>query len=379
MRPSSSLSRGWPLVVPVVLGAALGWRNPVDTFVRSRWVQAMDAGAGEATATLCMSASTPAEAVEQRAELTERITALHAAGAAVVAIDLDLSTPHPTDEALRAAAGAGPTVFGRSMWTQPFSHEHRSGVTDMEHTWLVPMNVGAPLPTPGEAPLAFEALALLEGAGPPVASGDGWKVGSRTIPPDVAAMSFMPYRIPTLDWDDRSTWATAEGRAVFVGACALDRELTRYGDQPGAAAHGALLETARSGFFPRQANGGIDVALALATLGAGIGARRRFGRGGALAVGGAVVAGAMLVALTGTWLGLSGLVLAAVVAAVWKVPARMSEADAEVANALAAGRLSRLVGRDGEADEATLPPASPADVEERDELRMFVAPERREG
>jgi hypothetical protein len=374
MRVPPSWRRTWPVVAAIVTVSALGWRNPVDTFLRSRFVRALDTGTGAHTATLCMSAETAQEVRAQRAELPDRVAALHAAGAAVVAIDLDLTAPHPTDEALRAAAAGGPTVFGRPAHAQPFSFERPSGVTDMTHTWFIPLNLGAPLPVQGEVPLAYEALALYENAPQPVVGGDGWHIGGLTVPADVAAMSFMPYLIPFVDWDDRSTWGPVEGRVVFVGACKPDRELTRYGRQPGPVAHGELLETALSGFAPRQAGGGLDIALALATLGAGLGARRRLGRAGALAVGVAVVAAALGVALTGTWLGLSGLVLAAAAAASWPLDERTSDADAHVQNALAAGRLARMVARpEGESDECTLPPPG---REERDAVPMFVASER---
>ena len=312
--------QGWSLVAAVVLVSALGWRNPVDTFVRSRWVRAVQTQNGEATATLCMSARTPEEVRQQRAELPDRVAALHAAGAAVLAVDLDLTEPHDSDDALRAAAGAGPTVFGRSATAPPFSDAHRHGVTDMEKTWFLPLTLGAPLPHTGHVPLALEALAHYEGAPPPVAGPEGWHVGDRLVRSDIAAMSFMPYLIPFLDWNDRSTWEGVKGRVVFVGACRPDRELTRYGRQPGPVAHGELLETALSGFAPRQVSGALDVVLALATLGAGLVGRRRFGPQCGLIVGAVAVGAALLLALTWLWLGLSGLLLAGLSATAWRLP-----------------------------------------------------------
>lgn len=202
----------------VVLVSSVGWHNPVDAFARSRWVRAVATGTGAATATLCMTATTPDAVEAERAELPARVAALHAAGASVVAIDLDLSVPHPSDDDLRAAATLGPTVFGHAPGRTPFSSAHRSGVSEMVRTPLFSLAMGAPRPAPGPAPLALEALALHEGAPPPSADGDAWRVGTRRVVADRAAVSFLPYLIPFLHWNDPTTWGVVSGRVVVVGA-----------------------------------------------------------------------------------------------------------------------------------------------------------------
>ena len=94
-----------------------------------KWVRFFQTIEAEQTATLCLSAQTADEVAEQRAGLAERLAALHAAGVTVVAIDLDLSEPHPSDEALRAAAKRGFTVSRREggpAFAEP------SGTTEMD-------------------------------------------------------------------------------------------------------------------------------------------------------------------------------------------------------------------------------------------------------
>jgi hypothetical protein len=306
--------RAFPLTVPnvaalaVLIGvAALGALNPVDALVRGKWVRAVDTGKGAMTATLCIPAASHDELESFYAELPERIRALHAAGASVVALDLELPNP---PAALLDAASAGKTVFPHSPGAPPAGTDRASGTTGMARTWFLPMVLGVEARSALPAPLAIAALALHAGVAPVLDADGGARVGELRAAADGGSLNFMPFEVPFIHWSDRSTWEVARGRIVFVGACKADRDLTRFGRQPGVVAHSELIETMRVrrvvGQVPRVA----DVALALGVFGVAALSGRRWGRWAALGVGGLGVAAAMAASLTGHWLGLSGPLLA---------------------------------------------------------------------
>ena len=295
---------------PVLLLAAVGALNPVDAIVRGKWVRHMDCGKGDVTATMCIPAEDPAGVPAYLGELPERVRALHAAGASVVALDLPITTP---EAALLEAAAAGQTVFS----TGAGAAAARSGHPDMARTWFLPMVLGV-ASTSGEAtPLALEALAAHAGA-PAVRDAAGWTVGDHRSTDDRGSLNFMPYEVPFLHWTDRTTWAGAAGKIVFIGACKADRDLTRFGRQPGVVAHSELIETMRHGQDVGQVPLGVDLAVAAGSFLLAAAARARFG---AAAAGGVGVVGflvTMAASLTGAWFGVTAPLLAGVVAALGK-------------------------------------------------------------
>jgi hypothetical protein len=303
----------WVALLVAMGVAALGWRNPVDAIVRGKWVRYMDTRSGEATATMCLPAATPAEVPSHRAELPERVRALHAAGATVVAIDLDLSTPHPSDADLRAAAGLGPTLFTRHGDNPPFVEP--SARREMVTTWFVPMVLGAAVPEAPAQPLALAALALHARATPSAAEGGAVTVGPLTVAADAHTYQFHPYEVPFIHWTESETWKTAAGRIVFVGACKADRNLTRYGRQPAPVAHAELVETWRDARHPVQGPVLLDIALAAATFGLAWVAGSKSRWLGPAVVGAGAFGASMGVALTDLWIGVSGLVVSAIGAA----------------------------------------------------------------
>ncbi len=302
------------LVIPVVLVAALAWRNPVDMLIRGKWVRHFDTGKGEATSTLCIPAESPAEIDGFRGDLPARVRAMHEAGATVVAIDLDLSAPHASDAALRDAAATGKTLFARSAGASAFAEP--SGLREMESTWFLPMVLGAVVASDTGVPLAAAALAAHLGTEATPQAGGSARIGDFLAYADGHLMPFMPYEVPFIHWTDTATWSTAKGRIVFVGACKADRELTRFGRQPGAVAHGELVETWRDARRPKQAHELVDVGVAMFVYAAGLLARIRAGLGGAAAVGAVAILTSLGVALTGYWPGLSGLLVATIMAIV---------------------------------------------------------------
>lgn len=277
------------ILLPLLLGA-LSRHNPVDLVVLSKWVRHWQTGHGEQTATLCMSALTADEVAEQRAQVPERVAAMLARGASVVVVDLDLSEPHPSDAALKELALGGRVIFGREPG-QPALAEP-SGRADMDRSWG--LGVVRAAPPPREQPLSL--VALEAHLGRPV------ELGEHDVIP------FMPYLIPFLHWEDQGDWHLAEGRVVTLGACRPDRELTRYGRQPGPVAHGEVIETLLADQHPWETPWWLDLLLAGGCL--LLGRLARF-RGGPVVVALGALGLALGVSLLGTWAGLSGLVLGA--------------------------------------------------------------------
>lgn len=285
--------------------AALGALNPVDAIVRGKWVRAVDCGKGDLTATLCLPAATPAEVAALHAELPERVRGMHEAGALAVAIDLELTE---VDAALAGAARGGRTIFATRADGTPPSTDFPSGTPGMATTWFYPMVLGIQATVGEPRPLAIEAL--VQATGQPHDGG----------PVDGGSLNFMPYEVPFIHWTQRDTWSTAQGRIVFVGACKADRDLTRFGRQPGVVAHSELIETLRDQRVVAQVPRLLDVAFALATFGLAAWARRRAGRYPAALVGVLAFGLAMGVSVTGAWMGLSGPLLASLLSATWRPP-----------------------------------------------------------
>ncbi len=160
-------------------------------------------------------------------------------------------------------------------------------------------------------PLA--AVALAQHRGSPIASYQGGQlhIGDQAWPARGDTHVFMPYLIPFFDWDKRPAWSGVAGRTVFLGACRLDRDLTRFGRQPGVVAHGEMFETLRDGADPVDASAATDGFLALVTTGLAAASRRWHVRAGPALVGVAVVLLVAWAQLHGLWLGLSGVVVGA--------------------------------------------------------------------
>lgn len=98
-----------------------------------------------------------------------------------------------------------------------------------------------------------------------------------------------------------------------VGACRLERELARFGRQPGTVAHSELIETVLAGQRPRQAPVWLDLLLTLGTGLLAFGLRRavpRVGMVGPVVVGVLAVGAALGAALGGWFVALSGPLLA---------------------------------------------------------------------
>lgn len=309
--PWSSLAA---IAVPVVLVSALGALNPLDAIVRGKWVRAMDCGKGDVTATLCIPADTPAQLADFRAELPERVRGMHEAGASVVALDLELAEADP---ALLEAVRAGRTVFGTRADGTAVTTDFPSGNREMARTLFVPMVLGVLATADVPHALGVVALAIHRGQ-PHAARPDGSvDLGDLAVRADGSSLNFMPYEVPFIHWSQRDTWSTAKDRIVFVGACKADRDLTRFGRQPGVVAHSELIETIldqrRVAHVPRA----VDTTYALVILTLATWARRRAGRYPALLVGALGFVLAMGVSLTGAWMGLSGPLLAGIAAAVW--------------------------------------------------------------
>jgi hypothetical protein len=179
------------------------------------------------------------------------------------------------------------------------------------------MVLGLPA-SPVDGPsMAIAALALSRGESAPENLQGMAIVADRIVQADGDLLPFMPYRIPSVDWEDRSSWVTVEGRIVFVGACRAERDITRYGLQPASLAHGELVETVLARQRPRQGPPLVDLILGLTTFAIGGVAGQRFGSAGpvgALALG---LTTSLGISLMGVWVGLTPVVLAGLGAAIW--------------------------------------------------------------
>lgn len=264
----------WTLLLAPLVVALLGWRNGFDAVLRGKWVRHWGTEKGEHTATLCLPAQDLDEVAAQIDQLPGKLEALKEVGATVVAVDL--------------SAFGGPSTVGTEA-----AHGH------MRRSWFPRAALAAEGPVDGVWPLALKALADFEGAAPR-------SVGHEGV--------FMPYEVPFLHWDRPEEWGIAQGRIVFVGACALDRELTRFGRQPGPVAHSELVETLVDGVRPHQPWAIWDLLVAALVGLACAGARRLVPRAGMVLpalLGAAAVLALLVVAQQGLWLGLSGAALAA--------------------------------------------------------------------
>lgn len=291
---------------------------------------------GEHTATLCAPAYTEAELEGQLERLPEVVEGLLDAGVKTVAIDLPLVAERGLDRDLVSASRGRAVVLprpveGGAVGTLAPAYEaavtgadqqapQPSGHLAMKHSMPPREVLGAagPLATgTGEEvwPLALQTLAVFEGVEAPAPQGDGRVgVGRWSFTPTHEYFIFMPYLIPFLHWDRPEEWSQAAGKVVFIGACRVDRELTRFGRQPGVVAHGELLETVIDDDVPRQLPAAVDVVLAALTWAMAWWSRRLVPRAsavGPLLVGLVGVAAVLLVSLQGVWLGLSGVALAA--------------------------------------------------------------------
>lgn len=295
------------LLASALLAAAFSVHNPVDALVRGKWVRFFDTLMGDHTATLCLPAQTPGEVAQHRSGLPERVAALHAAGAAVVLLDMDLSAPDPSDAALAEAARLGPTVMPSGDSAPAFAWDGPTGARDQVTTPGVDLVLGI---AGRDDALALRALEYLPG-------GPEARAALRT---DQGFYPFMPVLLPFLHWDDRSSWDVAPGRAVFVGACKADRDWTRFGRQPAPVAHSELVETALAGRHPTQASPLLDVGLAALTFGLGLLGRRRFGAVGVLPVAAGALALSLGISLAGVWTGLTPILIAALAALAARTP-----------------------------------------------------------
>ncbi len=292
------------------LGATAHW-NPADVIARGKFVRAFQTRKGEAAATLCLPATNEGERAAQLAELPEVVADLERAGARVVVLDV------PAEELPSTvfSATALPLVVGAA---NDGSHPpmpagvrvgHR-GTADIGPAAVV-MGVPATAHEASLAPLAAEALALHRGVFPPRYDHDQLVIGDQAWPVADGPHTFMPYEIPFLDWGHPATWTNAPGRTVFVGACRMDRDLTRFGRQPGTVAHAEQFETLRDGLAPRDAGRSVDAGVALASTVAAAAARRWHARLGPLLVGAAVVGLLGWAQLGGLWVSVSGVLAGA--------------------------------------------------------------------
>lgn len=304
--------------VAVLVAAALGPLNPVDTIARSKFVRAFQTRQGEAAATVCLPAERPDQLAAQVADLPRVLRALEAAGARAVVYDLPVL---PTAEQGRTSL----PVVVNAKGAPTYSGVQVTGDVGKEFSSGLPVLLGM---TASEQALAVVALGIHRGEkslsqGETVGAIGGAFVGDQQFP-IYGTMLFMPYLIPFLHWDKVDTWEGVAGRTVFIGACRVDKELTRYGRQPGTVAHGELFETLRDGVIIRPLPVVFDGALALAVYGAARAARslsRRWARLAAVGIGIPAVAAILAVSLHGVWLGLTGIFVATVLAA-WERPGR---------------------------------------------------------
>lgn len=299
------------LLTTLALLALTASEPPLDALVRGKWVRFFDTGHGADTATMCIPSRTPAALATEVAVLPERVTGLQAAGATAVVLDLDVALLQPMadDGRLDALASGGSLILPAGL-AGVDSPQVRYGLRVQTRTPVGRMVLGLPADT-DVPPLALQGLAIHQGAAPPQRTPTGWMVGGTVIATDGPLLQFMPYLIPFIHWTDRSTWPQAEGRVVSVGACRVDRDLTRYGRQPSTVAHGEWIETALAGQRPAKAPWLLDLGLSLLALGlAALGARLR-GWIAAAATGMGVLALSLVLSLFGVWAALTPIALAA--------------------------------------------------------------------
>ncbi|MCB9779857.1 MAG: hypothetical protein H6742_14930 [Alphaproteobacteria bacterium] len=295
--------------------ASLGWRNPVDALARGRFSRNFDAGDGYTAWTLCVPASSPDELPGFQAALPGVLHDLADAGVAAVGMDLPLSADAELRAATLAAAERLHVAWSVEHDPPAVAAHHRVASNGMLRTPVGDLNLGAKLPAgDGPWPLAVELLALHHGGDPPHRRDGALVIGAHRWEDPGHALPFMPYWVGFLDWDDPQSWGEhAAGDTVVIGACRLERELARFGRQPGTVAHSELIETILAGQRPRQAHPWLDLLLTLST-GAAAGALRRFvpraGLVGPVLVGLLGVGGALLASLTGLFLTLTGPLLA---------------------------------------------------------------------
>lgn len=284
------------LMLLPLLVASVGWRNPIDALLRGKWVRYWDTLIAEETGTVCAPAESWDELPRYVDELPAVVTALREAGVRAVGIHLPTDSLSGHEQALREAAGDMPLLLP--------SDAH----VDMRRAWSPRTGLGAEH-VDGSWPMSVAVLAAAHG-GEPSWDGDELVVGPHRWVPTHDYLIFMPVLIPFHHWDRREEWSAAEGQVVFIGACRIDRELTRYGRQPSVVAHGEMVETVLEGRYPRQLPAGLDVLLALLTGAAAWVSRGRWALA-PIAVGVVAVGGALALSLTGLWPGLTGLALAA--------------------------------------------------------------------
>jgi hypothetical protein len=276
----------------LVLASALV-DDPVGSLVRGKWVRYWDTGTGEHTATMCLPARNGEELAAQVQELPSRVVGLREAGASVVVVDLDAELVRPLVD-----AGALPLedwlVLPHGTASKNASEgsrvQHRGPVSGMAYG----------LPAHGESPpMALVAVARYRGVEEPVQTDHGWVVEELGHRADGLHHQFMPYLIPFAHWEQPETWAVGRDRIVSIGACRLDRDVTRYGRQPSSVAHGEWIETVLAGQDPREAPWWLDALAGLAVL--GVGSRWKGSRGAVSVLG---VASVLLVSLSGMWMSL---------------------------------------------------------------------------
>lgn len=326
------------LVIFPILAAAQGDANPLDGILRGQWVRAVMTEKGEHTAVLCLPSKSMGEIDKYRAQLPQAFVDLKTAGVKAVGIDISLVGEHEADLSSAAAAARLPVAWSRSYVAGSYRNLpkpmsvliERSGDLSINpqraahgrmYTAPIPeMVLGTELSLGTEEtvlwPLSLEVLTLYEGEGPPRWHGTSLVVGGTVFEQEADYLPFMPYKIPLLSWDRREDWAAiAQGRMVFIGACKADRDLTRFGRQPGAVAHAELVETVMDRVFPLQVPAWLDVIATICVGAAAFGMRRtvpQFRLIGPLFIGAVALCVSLAAALTGLWAGFTGIVLAAI-------------------------------------------------------------------
>lgn len=298
------------LGVPVLLVMAglVGPHNPIDTIGRAKFVRAIQTREGEAAATVCLPADTEDQVAGYLEDLPRVLRELERQGARALVYDL---TQLPSEAQGRTTL---PVVVTGGVAAPTYSTVQVAARGDKVRSVGVPVVLGVHA---SGLPVAVAALGLHRGevaalVEEPVGAQAALEVGDQQWPV-FGTLLFMPYLIPFLHWEHTETWEGVVGRTVFIGACRLDRELTRYGRQPGTVAHGELFETLRDAVIVRPLHWSLDPLLALGVYGLAAGARATFparARWAVVAVGGAAIAVVLALSLHGVWLSLTGVVFA---------------------------------------------------------------------